>query len=203
MTEYASPQPHRQGTQSFEHALQINSCIAIRLSLYTALPNFARACGCVLVGGSPDKRPEKRQSSRVRAASSTPYERTSSRRRKPAAPPEAGDAAQSNDGAGFFGLCRVPSPATEEACPSCRACGRDFPYQAMALRKRWLRLSHPALFDDQRRSVTAASFSSPGRKAARVSFEFGPAFPPCGPDDEGSQMFIAICGREGRQGMLP
>ena len=51
---------------------------------------------------------------------------------EPAAPPEAGDAAQSNDGAGFFGLSRVPSPATEEACPSCRACGGVFPYQAMA-----------------------------------------------------------------------
>ncbi len=59
---------------------------------------------------------------------------------EPAAPPEAGDAAQSNDGAGFFGLCRVPSPATEEACPSCRACGRGSPFQTMAPRSLWLRV---------------------------------------------------------------
>lgn len=59
---------------------------------------------------------------------------------EPAAPPEAGDAAQSNDGAGFFGLCRVPSPATEEACPSCRACGRGSPFQTMAPRSLWLRI---------------------------------------------------------------
>ncbi|HRE21524.1 MAG TPA: hypothetical protein PKW21_10895, partial [Rhabdaerophilum sp.] len=83
------------------------ACVPGAKRLYTALPNFARACGCVLVGGSPDKRPEKRQS----LEGSPSEERTSSRRRKPAAPPEAGDAAQSNDGAGFFGLSRVPSPA--------------------------------------------------------------------------------------------
>jgi hypothetical protein len=76
-----------------------------RTVVFLRSPNFARACGCVPVGGSPDKRPEKRQQCLGtldgdfhRSGSS----RTGSRRRKPAALPEAGDAAQSNDGAGFF-----------------------------------------------------------------------------------------------------
>ena len=80
------------------------------MGIYTALPNFARACGCVLVGGSPDKRPEKRQS----LGGGTwfqPLKNGPVAGGEPAAPPEAGDAAQSNDGAGFFGLSRVPSPA--------------------------------------------------------------------------------------------
>lgn len=131
------------------------ACIARGMSLYTALPIFARACGCVLVGGSPDKRPEKRQSSRVRATALPPMNGPAAGG-EPAAPPEAGDAAQSNDGAGFFGLCRVPSPATEEACPSCRACGRVFPFQTMAPRSLWLRGKRIRGFPtNQRRSVTA------------------------------------------------
>jgi hypothetical protein len=39
--------------------------------------------------------------------------RTGSRRRKPAALPEAGDAAQSNDGAGFFRLVSALPKAGE------------------------------------------------------------------------------------------
>jgi hypothetical protein len=38
------------------------SCVPIDLESFLRSPNFARACGCVPVGGSPDKRPESRHS---------------------------------------------------------------------------------------------------------------------------------------------
>jgi hypothetical protein len=37
-----------------------NSCNALALRLCAQLPNFARACGRVSVGGHPDKRPDSR-----------------------------------------------------------------------------------------------------------------------------------------------
>src|SRR5258705_3180891 len=36
------------------------SCIAIAIHLFAQLPNFARACGRVSIGGHPDKRPDSR-----------------------------------------------------------------------------------------------------------------------------------------------
>jgi hypothetical protein len=41
-------------------ARQKNSCIACSTRLFRELPNFARACGRVPVGGHPDKRPDSR-----------------------------------------------------------------------------------------------------------------------------------------------
>jgi hypothetical protein len=39
---------------------QKNSCIVLARRLFRELPNFARACGRVPVGGHPDKRPDSR-----------------------------------------------------------------------------------------------------------------------------------------------
>src|SRR6202045_1384959 len=36
------------------------SCTGVALRLHTRLPNFARACGRVSIGGHPDKRPDSR-----------------------------------------------------------------------------------------------------------------------------------------------
>ncbi len=52
---------------------------------------------------------------------------------EPAAPPEAGDATQSNDGAGFFGLESVLQRwFTEEACPSLPGVRSGYPFHTMA-----------------------------------------------------------------------
>jgi hypothetical protein len=106
---------------------------------------------------------------------------------EPAAPPEAGDAAQSNDGAGFFGLCRVPSPATEEACPSCRACGRGFPFQTMAPRSLWLRFCVSGVFRRPTAQRHRCPLSSPEGRAARMQSEDVSAFPPCGTAEQCTQ----------------
>ena len=42
-----------------------NTCIGGAITLIAPLPNFARACGRVSVGGHPDKRPDSRPGSSV------------------------------------------------------------------------------------------------------------------------------------------
>src|SRR5829696_3478754 len=73
--------------------------------------------------------PEARTPDPQGAASRTT---TGSRRLNRRTPLSTGDAAQSNDGAGFFGLVGPPKVDTEEACPSCPACGWGLPIQTKA-----------------------------------------------------------------------
>src|SRR5215210_8327689 len=73
--------------------------------------------------------PEERTPDPQGAASRTT---TGSRRLNRRTPLSTGDAAQSNDGTGFFGLVGPPKVDTEEACPSCPACGWGPPIQTMA-----------------------------------------------------------------------
>ena len=68
--------------------------------------------------------PEARTPDPQGAASRTT---TGSRRLNRRTPLSTGDAAQSNDGTGFFGLVGPPKVDTEEACPSCPACGWGLP----------------------------------------------------------------------------
>ena len=65
------------------------SCIPRTFFLFRELPNFARACGRVSVGGHPDKRPDSRLGKRSRFLNHA----TGSRRRNRRTPLSTGDAA--------------------------------------------------------------------------------------------------------------
>ena len=91
------------------------------IRIISCMPNFARACGRVSVGGDLDKRPVNR---RLKNRQPEANRRT---------PPNGGrDSKQRRTG--LFRLCR-PSKGRrhEEACLSCRVCGGDFPFQTMAM----------------------------------------------------------------------
>src|SRR5579862_7968322 len=79
-----------------------------------SLAQYARACGRVSVGGDLDKRPVNRP---VKDRQPEANRRT---------PPNGGrDLKQRRTGL-FWSLSALQRPTTEEACLSCRACGREF-----------------------------------------------------------------------------
>ena len=106
----AAPQPPKNALLTY-FSLAFES-----LNSMYVLAQIARACGRVSVGGTPDKRPEKRL------------------RIKPAAGGEPANSVCTEDRdlkqrrTGLFRLCR-PSKGrlTEEASLSCRACGTGLP----------------------------------------------------------------------------
>src|SRR5262249_43227003 len=83
-------------------------------SLIAGLPNFARACGRVSVGGHPDKRPD----SRLRKRTLLPCSRDRQPEANRPCPLSTGDAAQSNDGRAFLVTAGANAGDTERACPS-------------------------------------------------------------------------------------
>ena len=75
------------------------------------LPNFARACGRVPVGGHPDKRPDSRPKALL--AFDTPNRQPEA---KPAHLALSGERGLKQRRTGFFGLAGPPKVGTEEAC---------------------------------------------------------------------------------------
>ena len=90
-----------------------NACDAGALRLSHALPNFARACGRVSVGGHPDKRPDSRPRTMTYASVDTPNRQPEA---KPAHPVLNGGRGLKQRRTGFFGLVGPPKVGTEEAC---------------------------------------------------------------------------------------
>ena len=75
-----------------------------------ALPNFARACGRVSVGGHPDKRPDSRPRALLLSITNRQPEA------KPAYFALSGGRDLKQRRTGFFGLVGPPKVSTEEAC---------------------------------------------------------------------------------------
>lgn len=121
---------------------------------------------------------------------------------EPAAPPEAGDATQSNDGAGFFGLVSVLQRwHTEEACPSLPAVRWDFPSKLWRDKCMWVSAKRgyaQRIFYSNRRS-TVSFRKGAGIDLLSVIF----AFPSCEFQFRKLNSFIRFLQPQGCRGMLP
>lgn len=99
---------------------------------YMGLTQFARACGRVLVGGHPDKRPDSRQGWEtdgggwispqitLPAFARRPLPNSDQQPEAKPANPESprGTQLKATTERAFFGLAGPPKTSTEEACPS-------------------------------------------------------------------------------------
>src|SRR3712207_7387207 len=96
-----------------EHAQKIRRKVLRRgaSDRISPLPNFARACGRVSVGGHPDKRPDSRPKALL--AFDTPNRQPEA---KPAYFALSGGRDLKQRRTGFFGLVGPPKVSTEEAC---------------------------------------------------------------------------------------
>lgn len=131
--------------------LRAHKTLVIRIRRpYIAFTQFARACGRVPVGGHPDKRPDSRQGledgwrgwtslkSRFPVSARRLLPDTDRQPEAKPANPESprGTQLKATTERAFLVSAGFQVRRTEEACPSCRACGGDYPFQTMAFPKR-------------------------------------------------------------------